>query len=98
MELTITYVNVAPGGSLELRYPYGFELGCSTTTSATVQWIEGTATKADGDAVTVQMPSCPSGSKPAMVRYCWRTDPCTFKMCPIYSGDLPSPPFIMPLS
>ena len=28
------------------------------------------------------------------VRYAWNTNPCFFKHCLIYSGNLPSPPFI----
>ena len=76
------------GSGLELRYPYGFELGCSDGT-----WMDATATQASGNKVTVAVPSCAAGSKPAALRYCWRTDPCTFKKCPVYSGDLPSPPF-----
>ena len=33
---------------------------------------------------------------PAMVRYAWRTDPCTYENCSVYSlaERLPSPPFI----
>ena len=85
-----------------LRYPYGFELGCGNTKNGVSQWIEGTAHNGTGFAqqvANVSFPLCPSQLSPVSIRYCWRTDPCTFKMCPIYSSywDLPSPPFIMDL-
>lgn len=87
-----------------LRYPYGFELGCGDSKSGASQWIEGTArngTNVINTAANVSFPLCPSPLSPVSVRYCWRTDPCTFKMCPVYvqyyRGDLPSPPFILDL-
>ena len=82
---------------LELRYEYGFELGCGNGTAGASQWIEGTATAANGESVQVEFADCPSPLSPVSIRYCWRTDPCTFKMCPIYAGDLPSPPLMMDL-
>jgi len=84
---------------LELRYPYGFELGCATANGTISQWMEGTAMRTDSDSVIVELPDCPSGSKATTIRYCWRTDPCSFMKCPIYSGNLPAaaPPFIMNL-
>ena len=82
---------------LELRYPYGCELGCATANGTISQWMEGTAMRTDGDSVIVELPDCPSGSKATTIRYCWRTDPCSFMKCPIYSGNLPAPPFIMNL-
>ena len=82
---------------LELRYPYGFELGCATANGTMSQWMEGTAMRTDGNSVIVELPDCPSGSKATTIRYCWRTDPCSFMKCPIYSGNLPAPPFIMNL-
>lgn len=81
---------------LDLRYKYGFEVGCGNGTGAS-QWIEGTATGVDGDGVHVAFADCPSPLSPVSIRYCWRTDPCTFKKCPVYAGDLPSPPFTMDL-
>jgi len=65
-----------PEDKLELRYPYGFEIGCGSATSP--QWIEGTAKSVMGNDVIVEFPICGSGLKPVSVRYCWRTDPCTF--------------------
>ena len=83
---------------LELRYEYGFEIGCSnTSTSGASQWIEGTAIEANEEGVRVAFADCPSTLSPVTIRYCWRTDPCTFKKCPVYAGVLPSPPFIMKL-
>lgn len=91
-EVTVEYTNLA-GSKVELRYPYGFELGCSDGT-----WLGATATAAASNKVVVGVASCAAGAKPIALRYCWRTDPCTFKMCPVYSGDLPSPPFQMNLT
>ena len=96
VEATITY-KLHGQDPLELRYKYGFELGCGNSSTGASQWIEGTAMKADGESVQVEFEDCPSPLYPISIRYCWRTDPCTFKMCPIYAGDLPSPPFIMEL-
>ena len=83
--------------SLKLQHKYGFEVGCAANATAS-QWIEGTAVGADEDGVHVEFADCPSSFSPVSIRYCWRTDPCTFKMCPVYAGDLPSPPFMMDLS
>ena len=82
---------------LELRYKYGFELGCGNGTAMASQWVEGTAMNVNGQNVQVEFSDCPSQLSPVSIRYCWRTDPCTFKMCPIYAGDLPAPPFMMDL-
>ena len=79
---------------LELHYPYGFELGC-VNTMGNDTWIEGTATSVDTMTSFAEFPSCPTGYTPKMVRYCWRTDPCTFKKCPIYAKDLPAPPYML---
>lgn len=92
-QVAVQYSSVGMGGvGLELRFPYGFELGCDSGT-----WIEGTAVKVEGAQVIVEFPSCPSGAKAVSVRYCWRTDPCTAMKCPVYSDNLPSPPFTMDL-
>ena len=82
---------------LELRYNYGFELGCGNSSAVASQWIEGTAIGVVGEGVQIEFPDCPSPLSPESIRYCWRDDPCTFKTCPIYAGDLPSPPFMMEL-
>ena len=91
--MIVEFTDVAAKG-LELRYPYGFETSCDNGTS----WLEATAVKTAGNAVFIEAPSCPAPAEPTTVRYCWRTDPCTFKKCPIYSGDLPAPPFIMTMT
>ena len=93
----VNYDNISPK-NLELRYPYGFELGCASADGSITQWLEGSAVKVVGNSVIIEVDNCSTGNKPAMIRYCWRTDPCTFKKCPVYSDELPSPPFIMPLS
>ena len=94
-DLTQVYVEYTAlaAGQVELRYPFGFELGCSDGT-----WLNATALVASSNKVTVGIPSCAAGTKPMLLRYCWRADPCKFKMCPVYSGDLPSPPFEMSLT
>ena len=96
VQVAVSFDKLAANG-LELQYPYGFEIGCATMNGTMSQWIEGTAVKADDSSVTVEFLNCPSMEKATMIRYCWRTDPCSFKKCPIYSGNLPSPPFIMNL-
>ena len=94
--MTVTFQTT---GSLELRYPYGFEVSCSSK-GAEPQWLEGTAMSANVQSVVVGFPDCPSGTSPDMIRYCWHTDPCTFKKCPVYAKDseLPAAPFVFPLS
>ena len=93
----VTYTDISSNG-LELRYPYGFELGCGGGAGGgSVVWVEGTAVKVDGVSVMVEFPACASGTKGVSLRYTWRQDPCTFKMCPVYSNGLPSPPFILDL-
>ena len=97
-EAVITYSPPkSPDDKLELKYPYGFEMACiGPSGKMPLTWVEGTAKQITGDDVIVEFPNCGSGLKPSMVRYCWRTDPCTFKMCPVYSSPAnPSPPFIM---
>ena len=77
VQVAVSFDKLATNG-LELRYPYGFELGCATANGTMSQWMEGTAMKVDGDSVMVELPECPNGEKAATIRYCWRTDPCTF--------------------
>jgi len=96
VQVEVSFDKLATNG-LELRYPYGFELGCLTTNSSMFLWMEGTAMKVAGNSVIVELPDCPSGAMATTIRYCWRTDPCSFLKCPIYSGNLPAPPFILNL-
>ncbi len=64
--------------------------------AAITEWVEGTAVKlAEDNTAVVEFPACETGLAGSAIHYCWRTDPCSFKKCPIYSGDLPSPPFVM---
>jgi sialate O-acetylesterase len=91
-EVEVEYTSLA-GSEVELRYPYGFELGCSDGV-----WLDAVATSAAINRVLVGVPSCAEGAEPVGLRYCWRSAPCPFKKCPVYSGDLPSPPFEMTLT
>jgi hypothetical protein len=86
-------------GKLQLKYPYGFEVGCVDPSDKTPgQWMEGTVKSVSGSNANVEFPQCLSPLKPMQIRYCWRTDPCTFNKCPLYSSELnPVPPFIMDL-
>ena len=95
-EVIVQYKNQKP---LELRYSYGFEVGCGTNSTKALpsQWIEGTAMQVVDEGLLVAFADCPSSTSPEYIRYCWRTDPCTFKKCPVYAGELPSPPFILKL-
>ena len=97
LSVTITYHDLSPStNSLDdLHSPYGFEIGCLQ--GNTIKYIEGIATGIQGASVMVKFPDCPTGSTAEMVRYAWRDDPCPFKQCAIYSGGLPSPPFLMKL-
>ena len=93
--VSVDYTSVGADG-LQLVYPYGFEMVCGNDTAPS---IEGTAIKVIGGTAIVEFSSpCPGGVFPSAIYYCWRTDPCSFKMCPIYSESLPSPPFYLPLT
>lgn len=94
--VSVMYTSKNP---LELKYPYGFEIGCLNLFNPYEKtvWMNGTAKSVDKLEATVEFPACSTSTTASMIRYCWRTDPCTFKMCPIYGKDLPSPPFIMKL-
>ena len=97
--VAITFGPPSDQAKLELRYPYGFEISCEDEhDQQTPLWVEGTAKSVSDNDVNVEFPLCQNGLKPMRVRYCWRTDPCTFGKCPVYSGaNYPSPPFIMTL-
>ena len=85
-----------PEDKLELKCPYRFEVGCSSGTFP--QKVEGMAKSVIENDVIVEFPMCGNGLKPMSICYCWQTDPCTFKMCPVYSStNNPSPPFEMNL-
>ena len=82
--------------SLEkLRSPYGFEIGC--VNGSTTTYLEGTATGVQGANIMIEFPVCTRGSTAGMIRYAWRDYPCDLKQCAVYSGGLPSPPFMMDL-
>jgi len=80
---------------LEIRSHSGFEIGCEESESLT--WMETTVSKVDGNSILV-MNTCSKDQSPMHIRYSWRDDPCIFKKCAVYSGDLPSPPFILPIT
>ena len=93
----VTFDNLAPDGKLELRSPYGFEIGCINAAKL-AQNLEGTATGVQDNGVHVSFPNCPEGYEPKYVLYAWRQDPCPAMKCAVYSGGLPSPPFMMATS
>lgn len=97
--IAVTFGPPSKFWKLELRYPYGFELGCAASKGKiATQWIEGTAKSVTNNDVNIEFPRCPGTLKPMHIRYCWRTDPCLFSKCPIYSSVTnPSPPFVMDL-
>lgn len=94
IKVSVTYMSDSP---LVLKYPYGFEVGCTDHSTLKTSWMSGTAKSVDKLEANVEFGPCSNSSTPTSIRYCWRTDPCTFKMCPIYGKDLPSPPFVMKL-
>ena len=78
---------------LEIRSQSGFEVYCIKEGQPT--WMESFVLKAVRNFVIIDN-SCDAGDFPSHVRYSWRDYPCDFKKCAVYSGDLPSPPFILP--
>ena len=96
--IAVTYGN-DNRGKLEMRYPYGFEVGCADSAGKTAtQWKEGTAKSITDMDVNVEFPPCPKGLEARHIRYCWRQDPCSFSKCPIYSSfETPTPPFMLDL-
>lgn len=93
--ITVMYDKVAPDG-LEMRSQSGFEVCCKKD-DGSLTWAEAFIDKVDKAAVIIKNP-CTETETSINVRYSWRDDPCVFKECAIYSGDLPSPPFILPIS
>ena len=80
--------------TLEIRSNSGFEVYCMKAGQPT--WMESFVLKAVSNFVIIDH-SCGAVNLPSHVRYAWREDPCVFKKCAVYSGDLPSPPFILPV-
>ena len=93
MKARIRYTNIST--ALEIRSPYGFEVAC--TAGDTDTWLEGVVSSSTTTAVAVSFPLCPKGSTVKMVRYAWRQQPCSYKKCSVYSGGLPSPPYLIPV-
>ena len=94
--VSVSFHNIPAGDKIELRSPWGFEIGCMTDSKTT--FLPGTARQGEGDTdLVVSFPQCPEGSRIASVRYAWMEDPCPFMKCAVYSGGLPSPPFIISL-
>ena len=83
---------IPEGYSLEIRSHSGFEVSCMKAGPPT--WMESIISKVDHNTVLIDY-SCGANTVPSHVRYAWRDDPCVFKKCAVYSGDLPSPPFIL---
>ena len=90
----VTYTNIS-SEMLEVRSPYGFEVAC--TASNTDTWLEGVVSSSTPKEVIVSFPLCARGSRVTRVRYAWREHPCSYKKCSVYSGGLPSPPYLIPV-
>ena len=93
--ISIMYQKVGPDG-LEIRSHSGFEVCCKKSDGSLV-WVEALLDKVDQSTVILKNP-CTEVETSVNVRYGWRDDPCVFKKCAIYSGGLPSPPFILPIT
>ena len=93
--ISVMYDKVGPDG-LEIRSHSGFEVCCKKN-DGSLTWMEALLLKVGLNTVTIKYP-CTEGETPINVRYSWRDDPCVFKKCAVYSGNLPSPPFILPIS
>ena len=96
--VTVTFqdLSISTRSLDNLKSPYGFEIGCVSGTKT--MYAEGTAKGVQEADVMIEFPACPSGSTAGMIRYAWRDDPCVFKTCAVYSGGMPSPPFMMKLT
>jgi len=92
--IVVSFSNVSNKG-LELRSNLGFEICCIKAGQPT--WMETYISENVGNSVFIDN-FCGAGNLPAYVRYSWKEDPCVFKKCAVYSGDLPSPPFILPVA
>ena len=93
-EIMIMFDRVATSG-LEVRSKIGFEVYCYK--SGQPIWVLTDVKSKTGNSVVIGNP-CSEGLRTSHVRYSWREDPCVFKKCAVYSGDLPSPPFILPVT
>ena len=91
--IIVHYTHVVDN-KLEIRSQSGFEVHCIKNGEPT--WMESFLIKAVKDFVIIDN-SCGADNSPTHVRYSWRDYPCVFKECAVYSGDLPSPPFILPV-
>lgn len=97
VHMIVRYTNIS--NTLNIRSPYGFEVGCISSTGGDPVWLEGLADVQDSaKEVTVHFPHCSVGSTAKMIRYAWRENPCPIKKCSVYSGELPSPPFLLKIS
>ncbi|XP_028391993.1 sialate O-acetylesterase-like [Dendronephthya gigantea] len=85
LEVTFKSLNA----EIELRSNFGFEVMCENGT----EWLEASILNHSSTSVIIMpnMPSCVA----VKVRYAWSDDPCPKLKCAIYSGDLPSPPFVV---
>ncbi|KAL5470813.1 hypothetical protein EMCRGX_G028839 [Ephydatia muelleri] len=93
--VSITFSQVSPSGlQINAAYPYGYQSQCKGDPKSIL--VNGTLTSFSGSTISVSFPSCPSGT-PISVYYAWLNYPCPFKMCSVYSGDLPAPSFHLPL-
>ena len=91
--IIVHYTHVVDN-KLEIRSHSGFEVYCIKDGELT--WIESAVIKGVTNFVIIDN-SCDAGNRPTHVRYSWRDYPCVLKGCAVYSGDLPSPPFILPI-
>ncbi|XP_065890232.1 sialate O-acetylesterase-like isoform X1 [Dysidea avara] len=91
--IIVHYTHVVDN-KLEIRSYSGFEVYCIKDGKPT--WIESAVIKGVTNFVIIDN-SCDAGNRPTHVRYSWRDYPCVLKGCAVYSGKLPSPPFILPV-
>ncbi|XP_070190149.1 sialate O-acetylesterase-like [Littorina saxatilis] len=83
---------------LDIRSNDGFDVCCNTFAPAcdgNSTWVKAPITGHDNSHVTVSYAGC--GSRRLVgLRYAWKSQPCEFKQCAIYSAesDLPAPIYI----
>ncbi|XP_046843511.1 sialate O-acetylesterase-like isoform X2 [Xenia sp. Carnegie-2017] len=72
---------------IELRNSDGFQVQCKNVDT----WKDAPVVDLGGSFVYLKTNSC----EPVRVRYAWCDYPCVKLECAVYSGGLPSPPFLM---
>ncbi|XP_005106538.1 sialate O-acetylesterase isoform X1 [Aplysia californica] len=73
-----------------------FEFFCERKDGSYGKWVVTSSVASNSTSITLKSDVCGNDEKIMGVRYAWRTSPCTFKKCAVYStvNSLPAPPFV----